>query len=82
MDMKNDIYIKVYNSLSPKERLKLINKGCINCCNGLCRVESDEKVGYDKNGNLEGYQCLGWDNEEIVGKSKVIKIYDVKKLTK
>lgn len=86
MNMKNNIYINAYNSLSPKERLsiidKLINKGCVNCRNGLCRIESYEKVGYDEDGNLEGYQCLGWNNEKIVGKSKILKIYDIKKLTK
>lgn len=83
--MKNK-YINVCMNLEPAERLfiikKLINKNCLNCTNGLCQVEYSEKTGYDELGMPQGSNCLGWSNDEIIGKCKVLKIYDAKKLTK
>ncbi len=49
------------------------NKGCFNCTNPSCRVPSIEKVGLDKDGNIQGNSCLGWNNDELIIKQKVLK---------
>jgi len=81
---EDKFYQAISDLLTPEEknfiRENLINKSCMNCTNGLCRVEYQEKIGYDELGNPEGSECIGWDNSKIIGKSKVLKINDVKKL--
>ena len=73
-------------NLEPIDRLfiikNLINKNCLNCANGLCNIEYSEKVGYDEFNHEQGSNCLGWSNDEIIGKCKVLKIYDAKKIDK
>lgn len=79
-----DFYVKICNALTPEERLFLINslenKNCLNCTNTSCRVEYKEKLGLDENGNPQGSKCIGWNNEELIGKSKVLRITDINKL--
>ena len=83
-DDEYDFYTNICYMLSPEERNfireHLVNKSCINCTNGCCRVESYEKVGYDSFGNPMGSDCFGWDNSKLIGKSKVLKINDIKKM--
>lgn len=84
VDSPRDFYVKVCNSLTPEERLFIIkvleNKNCLNCTNSSCRVEYKEKVGLDSNGNQQGSKCIGWHNEELIGKSKVLRLTDINKL--
>jgi len=80
----NKSYEKVWEVLSQEERLFIIknleNKSCMNCTNGICRVEYTEKIGFDEFGKPQGSECIGWTNPELIGKSKVLKIYDINKL--
>lgn len=84
VDSPRDFYVKVCNSLTPEERLFIIkvleNKNCLNCTNTFCRVEYKEKVGFDENGNQQGSKCIGWHNEELIGKSKILRLTDINKL--
>lgn len=70
VDNPREFYIKVSRELSVEEReyiKKLIeNKSCVNCSNISCRVETFEK-NYD-----EGCSCIGWDNEEFIGRYKIL----------
>ena len=52
---------------------QLDNKGCFNCVNSNCRVPSLEKVGLDKDGNVQGNSCFGWNNDELIINQKVLK---------
>lgn len=68
--LSDEDFIKLAISLTPEEREYLkekIAKSCVTCTNGLCRVEADEKLGVDENGNPEGYTCLGWNNDKMIG---------------
>lgn len=84
LECPSDFYVKICNALKPEEKLFLMknleNKNCLNCINGSCRIEYQEKIGYDTNGNPQGSSCIGWENAELVGKSKVLKIMDINKL--
>ena len=84
LNRPDNFYKKVADCLTTEERLfikdNLENKCCLNCTNASCRVPYEEKIGYDENGNPEGYLCSGWNNDVLVGKSKVLRINDVKKL--
>ena len=65
------------DKLTPEERheIKLfISKGCSTCLNGSCRIETFEKVGLDENGQVQGSNCLGWENNRIIGEYKVLKL--------
>lgn len=80
-----DFFIKISEQLSPEERMIILsnleNKSCLNCTNGCCRVPYTEKIGVDKFGRPEGSQCAGWLNEELIGRSKVLRrsnIHDLK----
>lgn len=80
----SDFYTKVCEELTPKERIfilqNLINKSCLSCSNGSCRVPYAEKLGVDESGKPQGSQCIGWWNEELIGKSKVLRRMDINKL--
>lgn len=84
MNVPADFYCKIEESLSPEERMfiisRLTNKSCMNCTNGSCNIELSEKVGLDEFGKPQGSDCLGWNNHELVGRSKVLKISDTTKL--
>lgn len=84
LDNPSDFYYKISDELTPEERLFIIanlkNKSCGTCTNGCCRVESYEKIGLDEFGRPQGSECIGWRNDIIVGKSKVLKINDIYKL--
>ena len=58
----------------------LKNKSCMNCTNGSCKVEYNEKVGVDEYGKPQGSDCSGWFNAELIGRSKVLRKTDINKL--
>lgn len=80
----DDFYKKIGEALTPQERMYIIqrleNKSCMSCVNGSCRVPYHEKVRFDVIDRPAGFQCLGWMNHAIVGKSKVLQINDVRRL--
>lgn len=80
----DEFYKKIGDSLTPDERNFIINhlegRNCFNCHNPECRVEFNEKIGTDENGNRQGYRCNGWDNKTIIGKAKVLKLTNIDKL--
>lgn len=63
-----DFYIKISQEISIEEReyIKTLieNKSCINCSNGTCRVEANEKTYNDI--------CVAWDNKELIGRQKIL----------
>lgn len=68
IDNPRDFYIKICNELTIEEREYLKSliecKTCSNCSNMSCRVETCEKSSSDA--------CIGWDNNELIGKQKVL----------
>lgn len=84
IDKPSEFYQKIANKLSieEKEFIKshLINKKCLNCTNGCCKVETSEKIGLDEFGHPVGSSCIAWENSELVGRSKVLKIRDINNL--
>ncbi len=72
-----DFYIKLANSLSKEDReyLKQLieNRCCSNCTNGSCRIENCEKVGLDEFGKPQGSSCLGWNNNELIGRQLTLQ---------
>lgn len=80
----NDFYKIICDELTAEERVfilkQLENKCCMNCTNGSCRVEYDEKVGVDEFGKPQGSECVGWFNAELIGRSKVLRKTDINKL--
>ncbi len=83
-EMNKEYFLEIEKLLTPEERIsirqKLKNKSCTTCTNGSCRIETYEKVGADEFGNPQGYECIGWNNPEYIGRSKVLKLYDIHKL--
>lgn len=73
----SEIFLKLYSILTPQEKeyLKeqIKSRSCRNCTNGSCRVESYEKNNLDEMENPAGYQCIGWRNEEEIGKQLLRK---------
>ena len=63
--------------MPPEERWEIIdslsNKSCLNCCNGVCDIRTNEKVGLDEFGNPNGHDCVGWENDALVGYTKVLR---------
>lgn len=66
---KPDVFYKmVGEQLTPEERQyieSLLSKSCDTCSNMCCRVEQVDKPIYD---------CIGWENNRIVGQYKVLKL--------
>lgn len=79
-----EFFGKICYELTVEERLFILkvleHKSCANCTNGSCRVESSEKIGVDEFGEPQGSQCVGWFNAELIGRSKVLRKTDIKKL--
>ena len=70
-------YKRVGEELTPKEREYIktfIDTCCETCANGSCREELQDKIGLDDFGNPMGSDCLGWKNDRLVGKYKVLKL--------
>ena len=69
-------FVEIAKSLTPEERKylvdRMVNKSCLNCTNAECRVEYSEKIGHDEYGKPQGSRCVGWENYELIGKSKVL----------
>jgi hypothetical protein len=69
-------YKKICFSLTPKEKYEIIGqlegKCCDNCNNGCCTVPTREKIGLGEDGLPQGNNCIGWENDYIVGKSKIL----------
>ncbi len=80
----NDIYKKICDELTAEERVfilkQLENKCCMNCTNGNCRVEYNEKIGVDEFGKAQGSECVGWFNAELIGRSKVLRKTNINQL--
>lgn len=80
----NNFYKRVCDDLTAEERVFILkhleNKCCMNCINAGCRVEYDEKVGVDEFGKLQGSDCAGWFNAELIGRSKVLRKTDINQL--
>ncbi len=80
----DNYYCKIEGALTVEERLHILhqleNKSCETCTNASCNVETGEKVGLDECGKPQGYQCIGWYNAKIVGKSKVLSLKNVYEL--
>jgi hypothetical protein len=75
--LNNNLQKTIGEKLTPEERLyikSLVSKSCDTCLNGSCRVESFEKVGLDEDGKLQGSNCLGWENNRIIGEYKMLKL--------
>ena len=70
-----DGYLEIYNSLSEEERMDARNKipyrQCTNCTNPDCRIEFDEKIGLDENGEPQGRYCFAWVNKEMIVQEKI-----------
>ena len=52
----------------------------MNCTNGSCRVEYDEKIGVAEFGKPQGNDCADWFNAELIGRSKVLRKTDINQL--
>lgn len=63
-------------NLTPDERYKITKqldgKCCDNCTNGCCTIPTREKIGLGEDGLPQGSNCIGWENDYIVGKSKIL----------
>lgn len=77
-------YEAIATALTPIERDYIIknlrNKTCLNCKNMTCESEIAFKYTIDENSNLAGYNCLAWENNEYIGKSKVLSLKDIDKM--
>ena len=65
-------YKRIGEELTPEERehiKSLLLKSCDTCSNGCCRVEQVDKPVYD---------CIGWENNRIVGQYKVLELNRIK----
>ena len=84
LDRPFEFYEKICDAMSPEERIvltkQLINRSCMSCTNGSCRVPYNEKIGIEEDGSAPGESCLGWSNPIIVGKSKVLSKRNVNEL--
>ena len=84
LENPNEFYKRICDELTTEERIfilkQLENKCCMNCANGSCRVEYNEKVGTDEFGKLQGSECAGWFNSELIGRSKVLRKTDINQL--
>ena len=68
VEQPNVFYRMIGEQLTPEERQyikSLLPKSCDTCSNGCCRVEQVDKPIYD---------CIGWENNRIVGQYKVLKL--------
>lgn len=79
-------YEAIASSMTPEERLYIIsqlqNKSCETCTNGSCDIENCEKIGLDEYGKPQGHDCMGWINDEYIGRSKVLEKTDIYQLKK
>lgn len=77
-------YEAISKALSPIEREYIIkyleNKTCLNCNNPRCEADIASRYTIDENNNQAGYNCLAWENNEFIGKAKVLKIKDIEKM--
>ncbi len=84
LENPTEFYKRICDELTAEERVFILrhleNKSCMNCTNGSCRVEYNEKVGVDEFGKPQGSECVGWFNAEIIGRSKVLRKTDINKL--
>ena len=64
----DNFYKRIGESLTPNERKQiksLFPKSCNTCANGCCKVEQADKPIYE---------CIGWQNDRIIGKYRVLKL--------
>jgi len=71
--------MNVYKYLTSEEKIfiisNLINKDCSTCTFNGCIYKNSENYS-DYNSD----DCRAWQNDKLVGKSKVLRINDVEKL--
>lgn len=68
IEKPDEFYKMVGEKLTPEERLyirSLLPKSCGTCSNGCCRVEQVDKPIYD---------CIGWENNRVIGQYKVLEL--------
>lgn len=74
---RKERYKAIYDALTIEERDLIIDKieerSCLNCTNRSCKVPSYEKFGIDDDNEVVGHNCLGWTNEEMIVKQKLLK---------
>ena len=77
-------YEAIAKALTPIEKEYIIkylqNKTCLNCKNKTCEADIASRYTIDEHNNQAGYNCLAWENNEYVGKVKVLKIKDIEKM--
>ncbi len=80
----SQFYEAISKALLPIERDYIIkylqNKTCLNCKNITCEADIASRYTIDENNNQAGYNCLAWENNEYVGKSKVLRINNIEKM--
>lgn len=63
-------------ALSQEERDYLVSciedKSCLNCENKDCKVSPMNRFEIDDDGNVNGYNCLAWDNKKLIEKQRVL----------
>lgn len=79
-----DFYTAISLSLTPIEKEYMIEilkgKTCLNCTNGSCNASIAERYTIDDDNNQAGYNCLAWNNEELIGKAKVLKLNNLENM--
>lgn len=73
----NDFYKRIGERITSEEReyiQRKLNQSCSNCTNDNCRASNYEKIGLDEDGKPMGNSCIGWINDVMVGKYKVLKL--------
>jgi|GEM_PF-443109 len=84
LDNPKTFYEAIATSLTSIERDYIIkclrNKTCLNCNNIKCEADIASRYTIDENNNQAGYNCLAWENNELVGKAKIFKIKDIEKM--
>ncbi len=80
----SQFYEAIAKALTPVERDYIIkylqNKTCLNCKNKTCEADIASRYTIDENNNQAGYNCLAWENNELVGKAKVFRMKDIEKM--
>ena len=78
-----EFYKKISETLTPEERnyikKNLKNKSYQTCLNATCRVETIDQICLDEFGKPKGNDCLGWTNDILVGKSKILILNNINK---
>jgi hypothetical protein len=77
--------ISFYRSMGDRElaiwKAELKNKACFNCTNDYCRSETyDKGLISESASRYIADRCTGWDNPELVAKSRILNKRNLKRL--